>query len=78
MTEIDIEEKYAGTGIGRKTLVEIAEMTGLDASLINGRLSAAGIEIEESENLRQIADRYEISPMDVLKTMLLEEYRVGE
>jgi len=78
MSEVDIEEKYAGTGIGRKTLNEIADMTGLDATVISGRLAASGFEMGESENLRAVADRYEISPMDVLKTMLIEDYRIGE
>ena len=78
MTEIDVEEKYAGTGIGRKTLIEIAGMTGLDDSIIRERLSASGFEMGESENLRLVADRYEVSPMDVLKTMLLKDYRVNE
>jgi hypothetical protein len=78
MTEIDVEEKYAGTGVGRKTVSEIASMTGQDNSVLNDRLFAAGYEFEKSENIRSIADRYEVSPMDVLKTMLIEDYRVTQ
>jgi hypothetical protein len=78
MTAEEVEDRYSGTGIGRKSLQEISAMAGIDKTLATRRLGQAGYLVEEKDNLRAIADRYELSPIDVLKVILVEDYRVVE
>ena len=78
MTAEEVEDKYSGTGIGRKSLQEIGAMVGIDTALAIKRLDQTGYLAEEQENLRAIADRYEVSPIDVLKVILVDGYRVEE
>lgn len=74
----EVEDRFSGTGIGRKTLADLSDMVGIDKSLAVRRLEEAGYLVEDNENLRSIADRYEVSPIDLLKVMLLEGYRIEE
>ena len=69
-----VEEKFAGTGIGRKALSWILEDIGIDSELAKQRLSKNNIQADEEETLKEIAQRYGINPIDVLKIILVEDY----
>lgn len=70
-----VEAKYAGTGVGRKTLAQISEEVGVDPRLSRQRLAAATLPAEDGETLKDIADRGGINPIDVLKVILIEGWR---
>lgn len=75
MTVEEVEDRFAGTGLGRKTLAEICEAIKLAVSNCSQRLEAKGFEIGTDEKLKQAAERYEINPIDVLKMLLVKDYK---
>jgi hypothetical protein len=75
VTAEDIEARYAGTGLGRQTLAELFSTLEVDEALARQRLNAAGIEVSADETAREIADRHDISPVDLVKIMLLDTER---
>ena len=75
MTIAEVENRYAGTGLGRKTLAEVCETIKLTVSHCSQRLAAKGFEISTEEKLKQAAERYEINPIDVLKMLLVKDYK---
>lgn len=70
-----VEELFEGTGIGRKTLAEIITSTGIGKKVAFGRLAEAGVSSKDEETLRQIADRHDLTPIDILKTILVKEFK---
>lgn len=74
-TPQSVEEAFAGSGIGRKTLPEVAEMSGQSLELIQARLAALGYKVDLDEPLKQAADSLDLSPLELLKAMLVEGYQ---
>ncbi len=72
-----IHEQSAGSGIGRKTLSEVARLTKMDPAAIQARLAGAKIELKENEALRSAAQRNKLSVPELLKVILIEDYRPG-
>jgi Domain of unknown function (DUF4405) len=70
-----VEQRFAGTGLGGKTLAQICTEVGVPVDQAKVRLTKAGITAAEDENLKAIAERHSKVPMDVLKHILVEEYR---
>ena len=75
LTPEAIREKFAGTGIGRKTLSEVARLTKMDPATIQTRLAAAKIEVKENEALKSAAQRHKMPVLELLKVILIENYR---
>ena len=72
-----VEARFAGTGIGRKTLAEVCAEIGMDPGAARRRLSAAGLEVAAGERLRVAAERHGVTPLDLLKVVLVEGDRPG-
>jgi uncharacterized membrane protein len=70
-----VEEQFEGTGVGRKTLAEIIEITGVDQETAAHRLAGTDIEADADETLRRIADRHDLAPIQVLQTILVEDFK---
>ena len=70
-----VEEQFEGTGVGRKTLAEIIDITGVDRETAARRLAGTDIEAGADETLRQIADRHNLAPIQVLQTILVEAFK---
>lgn len=66
----ELEVKLAGKGIGRKTLRELAEDLGFSYEEAKGNLQRRGIKFREDETLREIADRYQKKPIEILAEAL--------
>ena len=75
LTVEEVENQYAGTGLGRKTLVEICIKIELAIATCAERLSAKGYHVGGEEKLKEAAERYEISPIDILKMVLVPNYK---
>jgi hypothetical protein len=71
-----VEDKFAGTGIGQKALSWMLEDIGMSPKLARPRLSKNNITVSDDETLKQIASRYEIEPIEILKIMLVEDYLI--
>ncbi|MCE5311735.1 MAG: DUF4405 domain-containing protein [Nitrospiraceae bacterium] len=69
-----VEERFAGTGIGRKTLKQVAEENGLDIEASKKKLAAKGISIKDDETFKDAATKYDIYPIDLMKIILVENY----
>ncbi|MBF0268308.1 MAG: DUF4405 domain-containing protein [Alphaproteobacteria bacterium] len=71
MTAQDIDAKFAGTGMGRKTVAQAAADAGVPANLAINRLTAAGFQALPDERLKDIAARHEgKEAMDLFKIMV--------
>jgi hypothetical protein len=75
LTLDEVEARYSGTGLGRKSLETVCAELGLDLDAARARLAEAGVEAQAEETLRPVADRYGLSPIDLLKILLVEGYR---
>lgn len=62
----EIEEKFSGTGIGRKTIYEVCQLLGVDLAIGIKRLQKAGISVKGTDKARAVAEKYERSPIDLL------------
>jgi len=77
LTPEEVEARFSGTGLGRKSLAEICEKLGLDMALSLERLQAAGIPAQAQDNARDLAGRHGLSPIDLLKIMMVPGFRPG-
>lgn len=71
LTVEDIEAKYAGTGLGRKTLEEVCGEIGIDLQSVLNKLNAVGIQAAGGDKLREVADEYDKSPIDLMVIILM-------
>jgi hypothetical protein len=78
VTPQEVEEKYAGSGIGRKTLAEITASMNLNKAGISRRLAGLNIDVKEDEPLKQAAERNRLPPIELLKAILIEDYAPGK
>lgn len=69
-----VEERFAGTGIGRKNLKQVAAENGLDIQTAQKKLASKGISIRDDETFKEAAARYDIYPIDIMKIILVENY----
>jgi hypothetical protein len=74
LTPQEVEEKYAGSGIGRKTFAEVTVSVKMDRAKISQRLVGLNIDIKEDESLKQAAERNKLAPIELLKAILIEDY----
>lgn len=70
-----VEQTFAGTGIGNKTLKDIAAKTGQTPKAMAARLKAAGMEMKPGELVKQAAGRLDVNPLEMLKAALVDGYR---
>lgn len=68
-----VEERFAGTGVGQKTIDEIAKKERLNPAVLQKRLRDAGVQFSADETLKDIASKNGENPIDLLKKLLLEE-----
>ena len=75
-TAQEVEERFAGTGIGNKTLAEVAQAAGQTQAAVAARLKAAGLTMGPQQTLKAAAEGNGLaSPLEMLKAMLVEGYR---
>lgn len=70
-TSESIEERFAGTGVGRETVVQMCAETGTDEGLVLKRLRDAGLDAAVGYTLKTIADRRNLQPIHVLQVMIV-------
>lgn len=72
-----IEEQFQGKGVGRKTVAEMAAQAGVDAAAVVDRLEKAGIAAQAGRTLKELAEAHGMTPVDVLKIMLVVDEKGG-
>ncbi len=74
-TPESVEEKFAGSGIGRKTFSEIASSMNLDVLTMRTRLASVNLEAKLDEPLKPAAERNGLQPIELLKAILIDGYK---
>jgi hypothetical protein len=75
-TPESIEVEFAGTGIGNKSIASVCEKLGLDPAIAASRLAAADMATELDQTLKKVAEAAATEPIEIMKVLLLEDYRL--
>lgn len=67
-----IEETFAGTGLGNKTIGQIIEEMKLDTNNVFQRLRAIKIEAKNDDKLKALADKNSTTPIKLMTTILVD------
>jgi hypothetical protein len=67
-----IEETFAGTGIGRKSIAQIIKDHGLDPKTVYQRLKGSGIEAKDDDKIKKLADKHDATPIKILTIILID------
>ena len=71
-----VEEAFAGTGIGNKSLAEVAARLSLPPAELEDRLKRKALDPGDGLSVKQIAQKNGMTaPLEVLKAALVESYR---
>ena len=65
-----IEETFAGTGVGRKTIAQIIEDHGLDRKTAYQRLKEEGIKAKDEDKIKELAEKHDATPIKILTIIL--------
>jgi len=71
-TPQQVDDKFAGAGIGKKTLAQFAHENKINMDDAKKKLAQKKIEMKESETLKEAAERYNTSPIELLKIILVD------
>lgn len=68
-----IEETFAGTGVGRKTIGQIIKNHGLDPRTTHQKLKAGGIIAKDDDRIKELAARHNSTPIKILTIILADK-----
>ena len=71
-----VDERFAGKGMGKKKLAEVCTEIGLDLNQAKERLAKSQVPAGDEETLHDLAAKVKVTPMDILKLILVENYRI--
>lgn len=74
-TPAEVDAQFSGTGIGRKTLAEVAMELNMTVETAQARLAARGIVADGDEKLKTIAEEHGSESVEVLKMLLIDGYQ---
>jgi hypothetical protein len=67
-----IGETFAGTGVGRKSIGQLIKEHGLDRNAVYDRLKAHDIEAKDEDKIKELADAYDSTPIEILTIILVD------
>ena len=67
-----VQQAFAGTGIGNKSIEEIAKQVSQPASALLARLKGRGLVVTPGESIKQAASRLGRAPLQILEAALVE------
>jgi hypothetical protein len=74
LTAEKVEELLEGKGIGRRNINWLLAEFKLEPDKAERRLQKSNIQASNDESFHDIADRYESSPMDIVKVLLVKKH----
>jgi hypothetical protein len=74
-TAEQVESQFAGTGIGNKTLADLAAQIGQDLGQMKARLAQKNMKVADELPLKQLATQNNVQPLELLKAALVDGYR---
>lgn len=75
-TAESIELEFSGSGIGNKKLSAVCERQGVDPVIARTRLAAAGLPDDLDQTMKAAAETAGVTPVEIMKVLLLEDYRL--
>lgn len=70
----DVEGQFAGTGIGRKTLAQMAEELEMKTDAAVSTLAARGVTATSDQTMKSIADAHGTEAIELVKMLLIEDH----
>ncbi len=67
-----VQAQFEGKGVGEKTLTQVAKENNIDMEYIKKRLAAKNFTAKEGETIKEIAGRYNTTPIEFMKQLLVE------
>jgi len=67
--EKDGEKVIQLTGLGKKTIEQVAQTLQLSTDELINKLKALGIEANKEDKFRKTAEKYDMSPMDIIEKL---------
>jgi hypothetical protein len=74
-TPAEVDAQFSGTGVGRKTLAEVAAELNMTVETAQARLAARGIVADKDTTLKFIAEAHGSGANEVLKMLLIDGYQ---
>ncbi len=68
-----IEETFAGTGVGRKSIGQLIRDHRLNHETVYQRLKAGGIEAMDDDKIKDVADKHDSTPIKILTIILIDK-----
>jgi hypothetical protein len=68
-----VQETFAGTGVGRKSIGQIIGTHGLEPEAVYHRLKEVGIEAKDDDKIRELAGKHDSTPIKILTIMLVDK-----
>lgn len=76
LTAEKVEALLTGRGLGRKRIQWMLAEFKLEKDRVTRRLQKNGIKPDFDATFHEIADQYNVNPMDVVKVILVKGYRM--
>jgi len=70
-----VELEFAGSNAGNKTIESLSRSLNIENDNITQKFQQAGFDISSTETLKKAAEKYNITPIELLKIMLVKDYR---
>lgn len=77
LTAEKVEDILEGKGVGRRNISWLTDEFKLEMEKAKRRLAKNKIEASEDESFHDIADRYNVSPMDIVKVILVRGHSLS-
>lgn len=74
-TPEELDSRYGGSGIGRRSIIQIAEEFGVAQVTLRERLARIGVVARGEDKLKDLGDKAGIEPMELFKAALIDGYR---
>ena len=71
-----VEETFAGTGLGNKTLSQMIKEMSLNPDNVYQRLKAIGIEAGDDDRLKRLAEKNNTTPIKLMTTILVGDSQI--
>ena len=73
-----VEETFAGTGLGNKTIRQLIKKMELDPSKVYQRLKTIDIEAKDEDRLKSLAEKNNTTPIKLMTTILVDDNQIKE
>ena len=71
-----VEMEFAGSNLGNRTIESLSRSLNIEIDNVTQKFQRAGFDIKNTETLKKVAEKYNITPIELLKVMLVEDYRL--